>query len=100
MFLKIWFFLCLMKNKVLIVGTGYLGRTVVKSFKERGQDTFSTHNNNQFFSDSLHYDFFRDDFKDIVKGVQPEIIVFTAKVEFSEDENVLKNSMANFLDSC
>lgn len=87
-------------NKVAIIGTGFLGRTLADKTRPFCKELLLTHNQNQYFKESIHFDFFTDDPKIILADRDIEAVMIPAKLEFEEDSGRLKKAMAKFLEAC
>ena len=83
--------------RIGIIGTGFLGEALFSVVTKRDVDVITTYHMNKKFKDSLQYDFFTDDPKDIFPKEKIDIVILTAMIEFVEDERLLKNSMERFL---
>ncbi len=83
--------------RIAIIGTGFLGETLFGVVKKRSVDVITTYHTNRKFKDSLQYDFFNDDPKDIFPKEKIDRVTLTTMIEFIEDEQLLRNSMERFL---
>lgn len=83
--------------KVAIIGTGFLGETVYRVLEKRDVDIITTHYTHKKFDTSLQYDFLNDDVKKIFPDNDIDVVIVTAMIEFSDDVELLKKSMENFL---
>jgi dTDP-4-dehydrorhamnose reductase len=86
-----------MKN-VAIIGAGYLGRCVADQIKPLGGKLLTTYRENKYFPDSIKFDFFNDNVNYVFDKNEIDIIIIPAKIEFTEDEEALRDSMKRFLD--
>lgn len=84
--------------KIAIIGTGFLGEAVFSVVTKRNVEVVTTYNTNKKFKDSLQYDFFNDDPKDIFPKEKIDIVILTAMLEFTEDERALERSVKCFLE--
>lgn len=83
--------------RVAVVGTGFLGEALCSVLKERGHDVVMTHYTHRKFENSLSYDFFNDDPRMIFSGDSIDIVIISAKIEFTEDSAALGQAMEHFL---
>lgn len=83
--------------KAAIIGTGFLGQQIYEDIKADCEQILLTHNQHQKYPDSKKFDFFHDDIGKVFGAKKPDLIFFTAKVEFAEDEKLLAEAMERFL---
>lgn len=81
------------KKNVLIVGTGFLGRRLVLYVNATCGNNTWTHNKNQFFPNSIKFDFFCDDIAEILKRFKIDVVILSAKIEFEKSIHLLGESM-------
>lgn len=85
--------------KAAIIGTGFLGQQIYNDIKDHCDEVIMTHNRNQKYPNSQKFDFFQDDISAILGNEKIDIIFLPAKIEFNENEDLLKEAMGKFLDA-
>lgn len=86
-----------MSKNIAIIGTGFLGRCLADKIRPFCGKLLTTYHTNKFFNDSIQYDFFSDDIKNILENRNIDIIILPAKIEFVEDKEALQGSMERFI---
>jgi dTDP-4-dehydrorhamnose reductase len=83
--------------RIVVIGAGYLGRWIAKIYSESGDTVISTATTvaNGFVS----YDFFKDDFAEILKKLDVDTIIFAANVEKENDSRLLVQAARRFADA-
>lgn len=79
--------------KPLIIGAGFLGEQIYYDLKKFVDKVVVTHRTNRKFSFSYKFDFFTDNVKDIFSNEEIDTLFIPAKIEFTEDEDLLKCKM-------
>ncbi len=85
--------------KAAIIGTGFLGEQIYQEIKDSYEEVILTHHKNKKNPDSKQFNFFTDDIAEVLAGKKIDVIFLPTKIEFIENEEVLKNAMQRFLDS-
>lgn len=87
---------------VLVVGSnGFLGRAVTDRLRKRsGVTVYGTHRNSAAFSDSIPFDFWRDDIGPLLEQTGADTLIFTALVETDAPTEELKERAAHFFRMC
>lgn len=85
--------------KAAIIGTGFLGQQIYNEIKASCEEVILTHNKNKKYPESKEFDFFTDDIAQIFENKKIDVIFLPAKIEFIEDAEVLKASMAKFIEA-
>src|SRR3989344_6557679 len=86
--------------RVAIIGTGYLGRTVVANFKNHGIGVVHTYNTQKYFVDSVHLDLFFQNLADIISLAEIDVVVFTSMIEDSLDTEAVLEAMRRAFSAC
>lgn len=86
--------------KAAIIGTGLLGEKIYQNISKFCEEIILTHNKNKKYHDSKKFDFFNDDINDIFDNKQIDLVILSAKIEFEENSEKLRNAMEHFLDTC
>ncbi len=79
--------------KPLIIGTGFLGEQLYYDLKKSVDKIVVTHRTNRKFDFSYKFDFFTDSIKDTFSSEEINTIFIPAKIEFTEDQHLLKRKM-------
>lgn len=82
---------------ILVIGTGFLGRTVVNKLQSHGCNVVYTHNTNPYFDKSIKFDFVSDKINEIVDLGSIDSIVLTMKIESAISPKELVKSASEFL---
>ncbi len=85
-------------KKILVIGTGFLGRAVVNKLQSYGCDVLFTHNTSPYFDKSIKYNFVEDDIAEIIKDKKIDSIILTMKIESVVSAKKLVESATRFLD--
>jgi nucleoside-diphosphate-sugar epimerase len=84
---------------VLVIGaSGFLGRTITKRLAALSV-VISTHHSNTPFSNSVRYDFFSDNIRDLCDAFKLSAAVFAAAVE-TEPSEIVRPAMERFVHCC
>ena len=86
--------------RVAIIGTGYLGRTVVANFKNRGIGVVHTYNTQKYFADSIKFDLFSQNLNEIISLAEVDVVVFTSMIEDSSDTEAILGAMRRAFLEC
>lgn len=84
------------KSNILVVGAGFLGKYLVQKLGKNNYVT-TTFCHNQLDEKSIKFDFFSDNPSEVFGENIFDVVIFSAKVEFKKDKNLLKNSMERFI---
>lgn len=68
-----------------------------QEIKDLYDEVILTHNKNKKYSESRQFDFFTDDIAEVFAGKKIDVIFLPTKIEFIEDEMLLKKAMLRFL---
>lgn len=82
--------------KPLIIGTGFLGEQLYYDLKKIVDKVIVTHKTNRKFSTSYEFDFFINDIENTFCNEEIDTVFISAKIEFIEDEALLKRKMTEF----
>ncbi|MDQ3459641.1 MAG: sugar nucleotide-binding protein [Deinococcota bacterium] len=84
---------------VLVIGaSGFLGRTITKRLAALNV-VIPTHHSNNPFSNSVRYDFFSDNIRDLCDAFKLSAAVFAAAVE-TEPSEIVRPAMERFVRGC
>jgi dTDP-4-dehydrorhamnose reductase len=86
--------------KAAIIGTGFLGEQIYNDILPICKNIILTHHKNKKYSNSKEFDFFTDDIGKIFNGEKVDLVFLPAKIEFIEDEKLLRDAMILFLKAC
>jgi dTDP-4-dehydrorhamnose reductase len=84
----------------LIVGTGFLGRSVVNNFKQRYAKVVHTYHSHKYFDDSCQFNLFSQRLGDVVALSDIDLIIVTSKIEGSHDTKAVIEAMQRLFESC
>lgn len=87
---------------VLVVGSnGFLGRAVTDRLRKRSSATvYGTHRLSAAFSDSIPFDFWRDDIGPLLEQTEADVVVFVAAVETDAPTTRLVRRAQRFFTAC
>ena len=86
--------------RVAVIGTGYLGRTVVANFENRGAEVLHTYNSRKYFDDSIQFDLFFQNLPDTILLAEIDVVVFTSMIEDSSNTEAVLGAMRRAFLSC
>lgn len=86
--------------RALIVGTGYLGRTLKVRLEHAGTPVAHTFHRQRMFADSVKFDMFSHYLGDIVDMGCVDTVIVTSKVEHQSDAGSAIRAMARLFDAC
>lgn len=86
--------------RVLVVGTGYLGRAVVAHLEDIGACVRHTFHAQKYFEHSVKFDLFSHDLNEAVPLGEIDVVVFTSMVEDSPDTDAVLRAMQNAFLAC
>lgn len=83
--------------KAIVIGTGFLGEQLYKDILPHYEKVILTYNKNKKYPESKKFDFFTDDISEIIGKEKIDAIFIPAKIELTENSELLRKSMDNFL---
>lgn len=83
-----------------VIGTGYLGRTVVAELKNCEMQVVHTYNSQKYFSDSIQLDLFSQNLGDTISIKEIDVVIFTSMIEDALDTEAVLEAMRRAFLAC
>ncbi len=86
-----------MTKEVAILGTGFLGRVLVRKFASVAVPVAHTFNRHRIFPDSVHFDIFRHDIASAFPLAEIDVVILASRFEDCRDTEQVFQAMGRFL---